>query len=339
MRKLFLLYPILNLFDGGAAAPAPVQDGEGAQAEAKAGPGRSRRGKTGGLETVVYGKVNAAGGGGSPLGDGKSGQSPALSGPDAGDQGQGEGGNVPAQGEESARERMARFRDLVDGEYKDLFTQETQRIIDRRFKETKGLQEALEAQRPVLELLGQKYGVEDLNPEKLARAIEADDGMWAKAAEEAGMSVEQYKQFQKLQRENRLFQEQAARQRSQQAAQQQLGAWEEEARQVKAVYPEFDLAAECQNPRFLAMLKARVPVQHAYEVLHLEDIKGGVARSVAQTTEKKVAASVQANGSRPVENGISSQSGITIKSDVSKLTARDRAEIARRAARGEQIIF
>lgn len=330
MRKLFLLYPILNLFDGGAA-PAAGETGEGAQAEAQASPGRSRRGKTGGLDRVVYGKQPS-----NP-----DSQNPAHRGTDAGGQGAGEGGNVPTPGEEIAvtpQERLAKFRALMEGEYKDLFTQETQRIIDRRFKETKGLQEALEAQRPVLELLAEKYGVE-ANPEKLVQAIEADSELWGRAAEEAGMSVEQYKQFQKLQRENRLFQEQMARQRSQQAAQQQLGAWEEEARQVKAVYPEFDLAAECQNPRFLAMLKARVPVQHAYEVLHLEDIKGGVARSVAQTTEKRVAASVQANASRPVENGVSSQSGITIKSDVSKLTAKDRAEIARRAARGEQIIF
>ena len=327
MKQLFLLDLVLDLFDAGGAAPAAAQAGEGAQAEAQAGPGRSRRGKTGGLEKVVYGK--------------QGGPSSAQSGSDAGGQGAGEGGNVPTPGEEreaTPQERLAKFRALMEGEYKDLFTQETQRIIDRRFKETKGLQEALEAQRPVLELLAEKYGVE-ANPEKLVQAIEADSELWGRAAEEAGMSVEQYKQFQKLQRENRLFQEQMARQRSQQAAQRQLAAWQEEAKQVQAVYPQFDLAAECRNPRFLSMLEAKVPLRHAYEVLHLDDIKGGVAMAAAQTTEKKVAASVQANGTRPVENGISSQSGITIKPDVSKLTAKDRAEIARRAARGEQIIF
>ena len=87
------------------------------------------------------------------------------------------------------------------------------------------------------------------------------------------------------------------------------------------------------------MLKAGVPVQHAYEVIHMDAIKAGVAQSAAQTAARQVTDNVRARGARPAENGVSSGSGFLVKSDVSKLTKKDRAEIARRAAHGEKIVF
>ena len=43
--------------------------------------------------------------------------------------------------------------------------------------------------------------------------------------------------------------------------------------------------------------------------------------------------------SRPVENGSNDLSAAILKSDVSKLTPEQRAEIAKRVARGENITF
>ena len=107
----------------------------------------------------------------------------------------------------------------------------------------------------------------------------------------------------------------------------------QEAEEVRGVYPDFDLRVQCADPKFLSMLRAGVPVRHAYEVLHLDDIKGGVAQATAQRTEKQVVDGIRAKGARPTENGV------TIKSDVHQLSKADRAEIAKRAARGEQILF
>lgn len=56
-------------------------------------------------------------------------------------------------------------------------------------------------------------------------------------------------------------------------------------------------------------------------------------------TEQAVIQNIRAKGTRPTENGISSQSAFTIKDDVSKLTKADRAAIAKRVARGEIIEF
>ena len=313
MKLKRLLDVDLTLFDGGAAAggeggaAAPTAGNNAGQAGKNPTPGSGRRaGKSGGLGNVVYGKQQAE----TPAQDAAS--EPEL-GPDAG----GEKKTLTKE------EKRAKFRELVDNEYKAA-------------KET---EEALSAQKPILDALMEKYRIADGDVGKLREAIEQDDSYWSAAAEEAGMSVEQYKKFRKLQRENEAFKEARRRSESRQAADRQIQRWYEEAETVKQTYPNFDLAAECRNPQFLSMLRAGVPVGHAYEVFHLDDIKNGLVQATARQTEKKVVDGIRAKGARPAENGVSSQSGVTIKSDVSRLSRQDRAEIARRVARGETITF
>ena len=225
----------------------------------------------------------------------------------------------------------------MDGEYKDQYTEDTQRIIDRRFRETKNLETQLSQQKPILDMLMQRYKISDGDLGKLTQAIENDNAYWSQAAEEAGMSVEQYKQFQKLQRENAQLLQAQRRSQNQQAAQQQLQKWYQEAEAMKADYPGFDLGRESQDPQFLSMLRSGVPVKLAYEVMHMDEIKSTVAQTTAQQTEKQVVEGIRAKGARPAENGTSSQSGFVVKDDPAKWTKKDRAEIVRRVQRGEQI--
>ena len=105
-------------------------------------------------------------------------------------------------------------------------------------------------------------------------------------------------------------------------------------------YPEFDLRREvAENPRFIAMLRAGVPVRDAYEVSHLGDIQARNAAKAAAEMEKRVMDNVRAKGMRPNENGTTSQPGVIVKNDPSKFTKADRAEIARRVRRGERIVL
>lgn len=338
MRHFKLLGISLSLFDGGAAAGAGGGDGAGAtapgqgDASAKGGsqatPGNTRRGKSGEFQNVLFGKQAtpaAAGDGGTEPGQ----QQPSAAGRD-------KDPDVSVTSN-TLEERRKAFRDLANGEYKDVYTEEVDRIIDRRFRETRNLEEQMGRYQPLVDMLMQRYKIGDGDVAKLTAALENDDAYWSEAAEEAGMSVEQYKQFQKLQRENAALLQAQRQQRGQQAAQQQLQRWYGEAEQVKALYPSFDLNAEVKDPKFLSMLRAGVPVQHAYEVIHMDDIKAGVAQMTARATEKQVVDGIRAKGARPAENGTSSQSAFTVKDDPSKWSRKDREEVVRRVARGETI--
>ena len=341
MKSENLLNIRLDLFDGGAAAggdgagaAAPAsQNGDGAKGGSQAAPGSTRRGKSGEFQNVLFGKQSApaaAGEGGGQEGQ----QQSSVAGSDKDKQ-----PGVTTTSDTLEARRKA-FQDLVNSEeYKDIYTEETQRIINRRFRETQNLEQRVARNQPLIDMLMQRYKISDGDIGKLTAAIENDDAYWSEAAEEAGMSVEQYKQFQKLQRENAALMRDQQQRRSQQAAQQQLQKWYGEAEQVKGVYPSFDLNAEVKNQQFLSMLKSGVPMQHAYEVVHLDDIKAGVAKMQAKATERQVVDGIRSKGARPQENGTTSQSAFTVKDDVSKLTKSERAEIARRVARGEIIKF
>lgn len=338
MKRFFLLDIILNLFDGGAGAAgggdgagaaASSQGDNGAKGDSKAAPGITRRGnKSGEFSNVLFGKQPASAAADGGADSGQAAQSSVA-------------GSDEKQGvvttSSTLEERKKAYRDLVNGEYKDLYTEDTQRIINRRFRETQNLEQQVNQYKPVIDLLMQRYKIEGGDMAKLTTAIENDNAYWTAAAEEAGMNVEQYKQFQKLQRDNAALLKREQQRVGQQAAQQQLQKWQSEAEQVKGVYASFDLSAEVQNPQFMSMLKAGTPMQHAYEVIHLDEIKAGVAQMQAKATEKQVVAGIRAKGARPAENGTSSQSAFTVKDDPSKWSKKDRAEVAKRVMRGEKV--
>lgn len=338
MKLSDILHVNLCLFDGGAAGAAAAGAGEGTGSgtqgdSQQTDPGATRRGNqttaaqrrgSGEYSNVKFGKQD------QPAAAGGQQANP----PDAGEESKKQGVETTS---DTLEDKRKAFRALVDGEYKDQYTEDTQRIIDRRFRETKNLETQLSQQKPILDMLMQRYKIADGDLGKLTQAIENDNAYWSQAAEEAGMSVEQYKQFQKLQRENAQLLQAQRRSQNQQAAEKQLQKWYQEAEAMKADYPGFDLGRESQDPQFLSMLRSGVPVKLAYEVMHMDEIKSTVAQTTAQQTEKQVVEGIRAKGARPAENGTSSQSGFVVKDDPAKWTKKDRAEIVRRVQRGEQI--
>lgn len=304
----------LRLFGEGAGAAA---GGEGAGAttgETNAAPVYTRAGKKSGeFDNVVFGKQTAGA-------------------PDAGEK-----ATTIQSTSDTKEDRAKRYRAAVEGDYKDEYTADVQRIINQRFKDYKGLQERVDGFQPVMDVLAQRYGETD--PAKLAEKISNDSAYWQEAADEAGMTVEQFKEMQRLKAQNQALVEAQKRQKGEAQANAQIQAWYQEAEQVKAKYPSFDLNAEVKNPDFQRLLRAGTPMELAYRVIHMDAMMTDAVQSTAARIEQKVVANVKAKGTRPAEGGAAAQGGFVYKDDVHKLTKADRAEIARRAARGEVISF
>lgn len=236
--------------------------------------------------------------------------------------------------------RRAEFERLITGEYRDLYDERVQGIVKNRIKEAKNLEQAVNRTQPLIEMLAAKYGITDPNNiEAITKAMDDDNAFYEEAAADAGLTVEQYKYMQKLERENRMMKEARVNAERQRQADQVYAGWLQEAERVKAAYPGFDLKKELENPSFGKMLGAGVGVMAAYQALHHDEIMTGAMQYTAQTIAKKTADGIASRKARPTENGLSTQASANVKSDVSKLTRADRAEIARRAARGEIISF
>ena len=316
MKNITIQQLNLQLFADGGAGAAGGTGAEGATgATATAAVSQTNGRKTNPLADVVYGKqeevVQVA-----------TAQEQAAE-------------TVPAE----PIDRNAEFEKLIKGEYKDLYDQRVQDTVQKRLKGSKETVDKYNALSPTLELLAKKYGVDASNIEALNKAIEDDDSYYEQEAIEKGVSVEQLKEFKKMEKENaelkRMQQEQDAREKGAKL----YASWVEQAEKTKAVYPSFDLRAEMNNQKFLDLLRNNIDVRTAYEVIHKDEIIPAAMQYTAKTVEQKLTNKIIAGGARPSENGISSQSAAQVKSDVSQLTKADRAEIIRRVQRGEKIRF
>lgn len=79
----------------------------------------------------------------------------------------------PVAGEEQpTKGREESFREMMEGEYKDLFTAYFQETFNRRFKEQKGMEEELARARTVFDAAAECYGLRDA--EELCAAIRAE---------------------------------------------------------------------------------------------------------------------------------------------------------------------
>ncbi len=350
MEKIYDLLDIdLKLFDGGAAGAA----GEGTSA-------------TGGTQagSVDTQQGRSASIGGPRRMEGSDGEKPKAAVPPVSSRrqteaagrrppnasvtaGGGADGAAPEKGSdagsgkqtktETPEERVARYKALVGGEFKDLFTADTQRIIDQRFKETKGLQESLAAQRPVMDFLMSKYQAKD--PAGLFAAIQADESQWQAMADAAGKTVEQFKTDWFAEQQRKDMEAELAAVRREQFTQRKIAEWTKEAEEVQKTYPDFLFEQDIKDREFAALLRAGVPMKLAYEVRHMPDIVAGAAQKAADEREKAVTEAIRARGARPAENGTSAQNPVAVTTDVSKMTREERAEVARRAAKGEKITF
>ena len=233
----------------------------------------------------------------------------------------------------------AEFEKLIKGQYKEQYDARVQDTIQKRLKSSKETVDKYNALTPTLELLAKKYGVDATDVAALTKAIEEDDSFFEEEALAKGVTVQQLKEYRKMERENADLRRQMQEQQTKENANKLYAGWMTQAEEAKKVYPSFDLKTEMNNPKFLELLRSNIDVRTAYEVMHKDEIISGAMQFTAKTVEQKIANKIAANGSRPSENGMRSQSAAVVKSDVSKLSKADRAEIIRRVQRGEKIRF
>lgn len=233
----------------------------------------------------------------------------------------------------------AEFEALIKGKYKDQYNSRVSNTVRERVKNSSEIVSKYEALAPTLQMLGKKYGVDASDIKALNKAIEEDDSYYEDEALEKGVTVEQLKEWKKIERENSELKAQMAEQERRDNANKLVATWMSQAESVKAVYPSFNLEAEIANPKFAELLKNNIDVRTAYEVVHKDEILPAAMQFAAKQAEVKLANNIRANANRPTENGLASQSGVEVVTDVSKLSPKQRAEYAERAMRGERITF
>ena len=124
---------------------------------------------------------------------------------------------------------------------------------------------------------------------------------------------------------------------AQRYVQTQTETWTRAAEALAERCPGFDLHDALGDASFCAMLRAGVPLENAYFALHADALMHAAICRAGRQAERRVAENIRVRGARPGENGLGSGGGIIVRPDVSRMSRADRADIARRAARGEQV--
>ncbi len=244
----------------------------------------------------------------------------------------------------SPEERRKAFGELLRGEYADL----TEELMQNAVTEATRRLEASPAMKGLMQALQEKYGTDANDLVALTEAVRSgavkDDAYYEKLAMEKGVSTRTARELDKLESQNKQLTEQQQlirqmeRQREQQARIAELQAgWDREAEQLKAQYPDFNMAEVLANPEVEKMMRSGVSMTSAYRSAYFDHILKQQQAATAQQVEQGVVNRMQQRNARPGENGTRPGSAVQTKIDVSHMSRKEMEEMERRAMRGEVI--
>lgn len=258
---------------------------------------------------------------------------------------EGKDGEEKGEGKtKSPEERRKAFGELLRGEYADL----TEELMQNAVTEATRRLEASPAMKGLMQALQEKYGTDVNDLVALTEAVRngavKDDAYYEKLAMEKGVSTRTARELDKLESQNKHLTEQQQmiqqmeRQRAQQARIAELQAgWDREAEQLKAQYPDFNMAEVLANPEVEKMMRSGVSMTNAYRSAYFDHILKQQQAATARQVEQGVVNRMQQRNARPGENGTRPGGAVQTKIDVSHMSRKEMEEMEKRVMRGEVI--
>lgn len=258
---------------------------------------------------------------------------------------EGKDGEEKGEGKtKSPEERRKAFGELLRGEYADL----TEELMQNAVTEATRRLEASPAMKGLMQALQEKYGTDANDLVALTEAVRSgavkDDAYYEKLAMEKGVSTRTARELDKLESQNKHLTEQQQmiqqmeRQRAQQARIAELQAgWDREAEQLKAQYPDFNMAEVLANPEVEKMMRSGVSMTNAYRSAYFDHILKQQQAATARQVEQGVVNRMRQRNARPGENGTRPGGAVQTKIDVSHMSRKEMEEMEKRVMRGEVI--
>lgn len=249
--------------------------------------------------------------------------------------------NPPAQeGAKSTEESPKRltWKEITeDPEY----NAELQKTIQGRLRKAKGAEESLGKLGGALEVLARKYNMsmDNLDYEALGKAIEDDASMdeqfYKELARKSGVTTEVARQMDRQSREAERLRRQNETTAKEMAMAQHFVALEQQAAELKKIYPNFDLREAMQDNRFARAVSpgGGLSVEQAYTAFHYKEIQAARDEVISRNLREELAKSVQSNRSRPQELGTGGTAPSVASIDWRKATPEQRREMVARIHR------
>lgn len=222
------------------------------------------------------------------------------------------------------------------GEFRDLYGQDVQRAVKDRFKNQEDARAQLDGLQPMLQALMTKAGVQSV--EELSQLVLDDDSLYEDEAEEAGMTVERYREFKALKDEHDRREAEDRENEEKAFWNEHFSKLAEQAEALKQTFPDFDLRTEMENETFrrLTMPGSGVSLEDAYYTIHRKELGPQIMAYGMNRAREQMGQTLQAQRSRPVEGAMRSQGQLAadMKVDFSRMSRRERDEYRRRVHAG-----
>ena len=233
------------------------------------------------------------------------------------------------------------FESLIKGgRFENAFKKRTQAIIDKRFKNYKALEDSQAKQQPVIDRLASIYGVDPLDTQAILEKLQTDSRLApgippTDTGDSTPVSAKEDAKDNSADIKAPSFKEQFISDKAKALSKQ----WTMEAKQLKPLFPSFDLGAELKNPAFTSLIKSGMPLRRAYTAVHSDELIKKAVTGTAMRVKEQTLKDIRANGSRAAENGLSAKGAITHKTDVASLSGKEIRSILQQVERGTKVRF
>lgn len=257
------------------------------------------------------------------------------------------GGDVTGGGAQEGQNpaQITPFQQMIQGEGKAEFEQavgqRVQQAIAQRFRNQKDWQGQINGMKPIVDWAAKRFGVDPTDYKGIYAKATDDLSQYQEEADRQGMTPEAVRTMHRLREENEQIKAEQAQSQEQQQLEAHWKSLAQQADELKATFPNFDLMRELDNPAFVRMTSPGVgmSVKDAFWAIHHDEIQKATMQYTAQQAGQRIAASVRAGASRPAENGMGRQNPAQMGVDISKMDRKTQEEYARRIKNGEIIDF
>ena len=211
------------------------------------------------------------------------------------------------------------------------YNQKMQEIIKARVKDGDQNRSILETLAPAIKHLAQENGLDPENVDYTALA-KLITGEYEDKALEMGVS-----------KKTAMELDQKQRTLEQEKHQKHFKKLEQQGEALKAIYPNFDMRKEMENPTFVRLTSPQVglSVEDAFYAVHRKELQAQSMQVAAHQTQQMISNAIQSGTHRPDETGTASQAPSVSRFDYSKATPAQRKaikdEIRRAAAEGRKV--
>jgi hypothetical protein len=251
---------------------------------------------------------------------------------------------APANPEGQTAEKTIeeRWEEAKKGEFADLYGRDVQSAIQDRFKNQQDIGQQLNALEPMLKVFRDRAGVK--TNEELIQHVMDDDSLYEDEANEAGMTVQAYRQFREMQEQRDRLQRQQEQAFEQQQIRNHVMKLEKQAEEFKQQFPDFDLwktLKEDETFKRLTSPSVGLSVKDAYFAIHHDELAPQMMAYGMERAKQQMGQTLQAQRRRPAEGAMKAQgqAAADIKVDPRKLSRPERNRLYEMIHKGKQVSF